>query len=55
MLLEVNNLYKKYHKKANYAIEDINIVGNPGEIVGVLGHNGAGKSLIARTSTQRCR
>ena len=51
MLLEVNNLYKKYHKKANYAIEDINIVGNPGEIVGVLGHNGAGKSTTIKCIT----
>lgn len=51
MLLEVKNLYKKYHKKANYAIEDINIVGRPGEIVGVLGHNGAGKSTTIKCIT----
>ena len=51
MLLEVKNLYKKYHKRANYAVEDINIVGNPGEIVGVLGHNGAGKSTTIKCIT----
>ncbi len=51
MLLEISNLYKKYHKRANYAIEDINIVGRPGEIVGVLGHNGAGKSTTIKCVT----
>ena len=51
MLLEVKNLCKKYHKKANYAVEDINIVGRPGEIVGVLGHNGAGKSTTIKCIT----
>ena len=51
MLLEVKNVHKKYHKRANYAVEDINIVGNPGEIVGVLGHNGAGKSTVIKCIT----
>lgn len=51
MLLEVKNLYKAYHKKANYAIENINIVGRPGEIIGILGHNGAGKSTTIKCIT----
>ena len=51
MLLEIKHLYKKYSKKANYAIEDINIVGAPGEIIGILGHNGAGKSTTIKCVT----
>jgi ABC-2 type transport system ATP-binding protein len=51
MLLEVKNLYKSYHKKADYAIENINIVGRPGEIIGILGHNGAGKSTTIKCIT----
>ena len=51
MLLEIKNLYKKYDKKADYAIEDINIQGNAGEIIGLLGHNGAGKSTTIKCIT----
>ena len=51
MLLEIKNLYKKYDKKANYAIEDINIQGDAGEIIGILGHNGAGKSTTIKCIT----
>ena len=51
MLLEISNLCKKYSKKSNYAIEDINIVGKSGEIIGILGHNGAGKSTTIKCIT----
>lgn len=51
MLLKIEGLYKKYSKKANYSIEDINIVGNEGEIIGILGHNGAGKSTTIKCVT----
>ena len=51
MLLKIEGLYKKYSKKANYSIEDINIVGNEGEIIGILGHNGAGKSTTIKCIT----
>ena len=50
-LLEVSNLYKKYNKNADYAIKDINLYGNAGEIVGLLGHNGAGKSTTIKCIT----
>ena len=51
VLLEVKNLYKKYDSKADFAIEDINMYGNAGEIVGILGHNGAGKSTTIKCIT----
>lgn len=50
-LLEITGLYKKYDAKAKYTINDINIVGNAGEIVGLLGHNGAGKSTTIKCIT----
>ena len=51
MLVEIKKLGKKYHSKANYAVRDINIVGNEGEIIGILGHNGAGKSTTIKCIT----
>ncbi len=49
--LEVDNLYKKYATKGDYAIEDISLYGLSGEIVGILGHNGAGKSTTIKCMT----
>ncbi|MBQ9071410.1 MAG: ABC transporter ATP-binding protein [Clostridia bacterium] len=51
MLIEIRHLYKRYNKKADFAIEDISIVGNEGEIIGILGHNGAGKSTTIKCIT----
>lgn len=50
-LLEVTGLYKKYNQNDDYSIKDINIYGNEGEIVGILGHNGAGKSTTIKCIT----
>lgn len=50
-LLEVKDLFKKYDQKADYTINNINIVGSSGEIVGLLGHNGAGKSTTIKCVT----
>lgn len=50
-IVEIKNLYKKYNKQKNYAIEDINIDCYEGEIVGLLGKNGAGKSTTIKCLT----
>lgn len=41
-MLEVINLTKRF--KQNYAVKEVNMYLEPGEIVGLLGPNGAGKS-----------
>lgn len=51
MLLEVKDLSKRYGKKGDFAIENINLQCNGGEIVGLLGHNGAGKSTTIKCMT----
>ena len=47
-LLQVKNLFKKYSQKADFAIKNISVEGKRGEIVGLLGHNGAGKSTTIK-------
>lgn len=50
-IVEISGLYKKYPKTADYAISDINITCYSGEIVGLIGHNGAGKSTTIKCLT----
>lgn len=50
-IVEITGLYKKYGKNADYAIKDINIECCAGEIVGLLGKNGAGKSTTIKCLT----
>lgn len=50
-IVEISGLYKKYGKATDYAINDINIVCYAGEIVGLLGKNGAGKSTTIKCLT----
>ena len=50
-LVSITNLSKRYGGKTNYAIENINIEGYEGEIIGILGHNGAGKSTTIKCVT----
>ena len=50
-LIDICNLGKRYGKAKSYAVSDINITGYAGEIIGILGHNGAGKSTIIKCIT----
>ena len=50
-LLKVTKLYKKYNSKSEFAISDISLKGKSGEIIGILGHNGAGKSTTIKCIT----
>lgn len=51
MLLQIKNLGKKYSFRSKFAVKHINITGNRGEIIGILGHNGAGKSTTIKCVT----
>ncbi len=48
VVVAVDGLYKKYSKKADWAVADVNFHCYEGEIVGLLGHNGAGKSTTLK-------
>ena len=47
-VVRVRGLYKRYSKKADWAVENITFSCYAGEIVGLLGHNGAGKSTTLK-------
>ena len=47
-VLKVEGLSKRYTKNANYAVENVTFSCGSGEIVGLLGHNGAGKSTTLK-------
>gem|GEM_PF-6490553 len=49
--LEVKDLFKKYGKKSDYAVKDISFSCAEGEVVGILGANGAGKSTTLKCIT----
>ncbi len=49
--LEVKSLGKKYSSKANFAVRDISFSCESGQIVGLLGSNGAGKSTSLKCIT----
>lgn len=48
-MLEVKNISKKYPGSANYAIENINLIINEGDIYGFIGPNGSGKSTTIKS------
>lgn len=50
-VVEIKGLSKKYGKATYYTIEDINIDCYAGEIVGIMGKNGAGKSTTIKCLT----
>lgn len=47
-ILKIEGLSKRYSKKGEWAIADISLSCYAGEIVGLLGHNGAGKSTTLK-------
>ena len=49
--LEVKSLFKKYGAKTNYAVQDVSFSCDKGQIVGLLGSNGAGKSTSLKCIT----
>ena len=50
-IIEITNLVKQYPSAAEPAVKDFSLVCYPGEIVGLLGHNGAGKSTTLKCLT----
>ena len=50
-IVEIKGLSKKYKNAKSFAIEGINLECNAGEIVGLLGKNGAGKSTTIKCLT----
>ncbi len=48
-MLEVKDFSKKYRNNQNYSARHINFTVEPGEVVGLVGSNGAGKSTIIKS------
>ncbi len=47
-MIELNQVSKSYNKGKVKAVDDLNLVVNPGEIFGFLGPNGAGKTTTIK-------
>ena len=47
-MFEVRGLCKGYGESGNYTVEGINLQINKGSIHGLIGHNGSGKSTVAK-------
>ena len=45
-MISLSHVYKQYHN--TIAVEDLNLEVSRGEIVGIIGHNGAGKSTTLK-------
>ena len=45
-LVEMRNIHKRFG--GVHAVEDVSVDLQPGEVVGLLGHNGAGKSVLMK-------
>lgn len=48
-MLIIENFSKKYYKNPNYSAHDINLNIESGEVFGLVGSNGAGKSTIIKS------
>ena len=49
-VIEVVNLYKKYKQSTHFALKDLSFSVEKGEIFGMLGTNGAGKTTRRNNS-----
>ncbi len=47
-VLKIEGLKKRYSKKADLVLKGVSLTCNEGEIVGLLGHNGVGKSTLIK-------
>ncbi len=48
-MLEVTDFSKKYRNNKNYAVQHVSFTVSAGEVVGLVGSNGAGKSTIIKS------
>lgn len=48
MLVEVENLRKRYGRAASYVIDGVSFSIGPGETIGIMGESGSGKSTIGQ-------
>lgn len=47
--IKITNFSKKYSKNDFYSVKDFNLEVKPGDILGFIGHNGAGKSTVIKS------